>query len=105
MNKRIVTVGIAALLLGGIVGYGVAQAPPKADDEGQATLKLADLPAAVREAVATLAQASDVKQVSIETSRGMKVYEIAYQAAGDISGEAEISEMGDVLEVDRKSVV
>lgn len=102
MTKRLGALSFGvALLMGGVIGFAVAQAPPKpqeGDDEGQ-SIQLADVPAPVRAALGKHTAEKNVKQVSKEIERGMTVYEFAYEADGK-AGEVEISESGDVLEVE-----
>lgn len=99
MNKLIVGVSVAVLLLGGsAIGFAFAQAVND-DEDNKAIVQLADAPAPVRAAIAKLTSEKNVRQVARETdAAGRTTFDVEYDAQGRAL-EAEISDSGDVLEV------
>ncbi len=119
MNKQAVGIGVLALALaGGATVFAIAQsprssAPPAAvvntgrevvnalddDDDGddEVVITLADLPAAVRTALAGITDDGAVTQVARETEDGSTTYDVEYTKDG-AQWAIEFSADGTVLE-------
>jgi uncharacterized membrane protein YkoI len=100
MIQRALVPAIAGVAVVGAMLAFTRLSSPGPEDKHEVEVKLTDVPAPVRGAIAKLTAESAVRKVVKETKGGVTVYEVEYTAGGaDVS--AKLTDSGMVLELER----